>query len=94
MTHSYKITGMSCNGCRSTVEKTLNAIDGVEAVVTLDPAVATITREKHITTSKLQEALTKAGEYTIEIGNSTHIINKADESTKENSCCCGTKKKA
>ncbi|MBG6110449.1 Cu2+-exporting ATPase [Flavobacterium sp. CG_9.10] len=94
MTHSYNITGMSCNGCRSTVEKTLNAIEGVEAVVTLDPAVATITMEKHIPTSNLQEALTKAGDYTIEMGNSTDIIHKTEESAKENSCCCGTKKTA
>jgi Cu2+-exporting ATPase len=38
------------------VEKTLNAIDGVQAIVLLDPATATITMEKHIQ-QKLQEAL-------------------------------------
>ncbi|WP_366525151.1 cation transporter, partial [Flavobacterium sp.] len=36
MKHSYKITGMSCNGCRTKVETTLNAISGLEAVVTLE----------------------------------------------------------
>ena len=30
MIHTYKITGMSCDGCRTKVEKTLNAVDEVE----------------------------------------------------------------
>jgi Cu2+-exporting ATPase len=42
MTHTYTITGMTCNGCRTKVEKALNEMDGVEAVVSLDPPTATI----------------------------------------------------
>jgi cation transport ATPase len=38
MKHTYQITGMSCNGCRTKVEKTLNAIEGVEAAVSLEDA--------------------------------------------------------
>lgn len=83
---------MSCDGCRSKVEKTLSAIDGVEAVVSLEPAIATITMEKHVPTSQFQEALTKAGNYTIEMGNSNTTIPKTEESAKEKSCCCATKK--
>ena len=67
MKHTYTITGMSCDGCRGKVEKTLNAIEGVEAVVSLEPAVATITMEKHIPTTQLQEALAAAGNYSIEM---------------------------
>lgn len=92
MIHTYNITGMSCDGCRSKVEKTLSAIDGVEAVVSLEPAIATITMEKHVPTSQFQEALTKAGNYTIEMGNSNTTIPKTEESAKEKSCCCATKK--
>ena len=33
MIHTYTITGMSCNGCKTKVEKRLNTIDGVEAKV-------------------------------------------------------------
>lgn len=33
MKHTYSITGMTNNGCSSKVEKRLNFIDGVEAVV-------------------------------------------------------------
>ena len=30
MKHTYNISGMSCDGCRTNVEKALNSIDGVE----------------------------------------------------------------
>ena len=29
MIHIYTVTGMTCNGCRTSVEDKLNAIDGV-----------------------------------------------------------------
>jgi len=62
MTHTYKITGMTCNGCRSHVEKTLNEVDGVtKASVDLEKAEAVIEMEKHIEIEKLQEALKNAG---------------------------------
>lgn len=65
MKHSYRIGGMSCNGCRTKIEKALNNIEGAEAVVTLDPPMATITMEQHIPTERLQEALSAIGNYTI-----------------------------
>jgi Cu2+-exporting ATPase len=65
MKHTYTITGMSCNGCRTKAEKALNEIDGVEARVTLDPPVATITTEKSVPIFKLQKALYAAGNYII-----------------------------
>lgn len=67
MTHNYKLTGLSCDGCRTKVENALNAIEGVSAVVTLDPMEATITMEKHVPTEELQKALSGAGHYTIEM---------------------------
>jgi hypothetical protein len=45
MTYKYTITGMSCDGCRTKVEKTLNAMQGAQAVVTLNPPIATISME-------------------------------------------------
>lgn len=65
MTHTYTITGMSCNGCRTKVEKALNEMDGVEATVTLNPPMATISSEKHVPIFKLQKALYTAGNYII-----------------------------
>jgi Cu2+-exporting ATPase len=41
--------------------KTLNAIEGVEASVSLEEATATITMEKHVPTATMQEALNLAG---------------------------------
>ena len=92
MTHSYNITGMSCDGCRFAVEKVLNTIQGIKASVTLDPPVATIEMDETIPTTQLQKALKLAGNYTIEPGNLIGITSKIDESHKEKSCCCSTKK--
>ena len=62
MTHNYYVSGMSCNGCRSHVEKTLNEIDGVEnAEVNLEKAEAKISMHHHIKIEKFQEALKNAG---------------------------------
>lgn len=87
MTHQYIISGMSCNGCRTKVEKTLNEVEGVQAEVTLNPPTATITMEKHVPTEKLQEVLYAAGNYTIEMDSPK---NHAETAVK--SCCSGHKK--
>ncbi len=65
MTNTFTITGMSCNGCRTKAEKALNELDGVEALVTLDPPTATIASEKPVSVFKLQKALYSAGNYII-----------------------------
>jgi Cu+-exporting ATPase len=78
---------MSCDGCSSKVEKTLNAIDGISAVVTLEPPIATITMEKHIPIEQLQTALTAAGNYTIEMFNNQNIADKKETTVETKSCC-------
>ena len=87
MTHSYNITGMSCDGCRSKVEKKLNTIDGIDAAVSLDPPVASIKMEKHIPTEQLQEALTAVGEYTIIMANTSNNTPQTEEKSVKKSCC-------
>ena len=87
MKHSYNITGMSCDGCRSKVEKTLNVIEGVEAVVSLETAVATITMKQHIPTEQLQEALTAAGKYTITMASPTDNTSQTEGKSIKKSCC-------
>ncbi len=72
MTHTYNITGMSCDGCRTKVEKALNTIDGVEATVSLNPAIATITTDKNISIFKLQKSLYTAGNYVITESDSSN----------------------
>ncbi|WP_291104705.1 MULTISPECIES: heavy-metal-associated domain-containing protein [unclassified Flavobacterium] len=88
MIHTYNITGMTCGGCRSNVENALNAINGIEATVTLQPPVATITMEKHVPITELQEVLKTVGDYTITVGNPNI---KTSESPKSKSCCGGHK---
>lgn len=82
---------MSCDGCRGKVEKTLNAIEGVEAIVLLEPPVATITMDKHIPTTQLQEALAAAGNYSIEMSKPVAAAEKTTEEPVAKSCC-GTPK--
>jgi Cu+-exporting ATPase len=80
MKHTYSISGMSCDGCRTNVEKVLNKIDGVQAKVELNPPLATITMHSHIPTEQLQKALTEVGDYTISIseaGISSHTPGKS-----------------
>ncbi|WP_410478524.1 heavy metal translocating P-type ATPase [Pedobacter gandavensis] len=73
MKHAYIVTGMTCQGCRIKVENRLNEIDGVSAVVTLEPAEAIITMDKHIPTAQLQKALSTLGDYKIEMkGHTEH----------------------
>jgi len=58
MKHIYKVTGMTCNGCRTSVEDKLNAMPGVEkASVSLDTSEVIIEMNEHILTETLQNAL-------------------------------------
>ena len=87
MKHTYKITGMSCDGCRTKVEKTLNTVPGIEAQVTLNPPQATITMDKHVPTNELQEALSAVGKYTIEMEISHSADSIKEEVVPKKSCC-------
>lgn len=61
-TSTYKIHGMTCNGCRSHVEKILNEVEGVsKATVNLENGEAEIQSEKKIPLETFQNALEKDG---------------------------------
>lgn len=67
MTNKYKVTGMTCSHCVSTVQKTLSGIEGVEsAAVTLDPPAAEIKMLHHVEISILNSVLEKTGNYKLE----------------------------
>ncbi len=58
MTHTYNVTGMTCNGCKAKVENVLQDLDYVDdAKVNLELGEVTITMSQHIATSVLQNAL-------------------------------------
>lgn len=69
MTHTYKISGMSCSGCASTVERTLSGIPGVlKVVVDLKAGKATVEMSSHLPVEKFQEAFLTGGlHYTIDV---------------------------
>jgi Cu2+-exporting ATPase len=83
MKHTYHISGMTCNGCRSHVEQTLSKVDGVTSVsVNLEKAEATIEMKPHIPIETFQKALQEdGGTYSIhKPGEHNH---SADSSSKK-----------
>lgn len=58
MKHIYIVTGMTCNGCRTSVEGKLNALPEVDnASVNLETSEAVIEMSNHVSTEKLQSVL-------------------------------------
>ena len=92
MRHTYKITGMTCNGCRSHVEKTLSEVDGViEASVDLEKAEAEISMKEHIKIEKFEAALQKeGGNYHIMMPGEEHSPQKEHAKQKQENKGKGT----
>ena len=64
MTHTYRITGMTCGGCEATVKSSLLLLPNVTgAEVSKEKQMATINMDKHIALSAFQHAL--SDKYTI-----------------------------
>ena len=85
MKHTYKIIGMSCNGCRNHVEDTLSKVEGVSsASVSLEKAEAEIEMEHHISIETFQEALKNdGGRYSIHnLGEHYHSEDIKEENPK------------
>ncbi|UNC93289.1 heavy metal translocating P-type ATPase [Candidatus Contubernalis alkaliaceticus] len=61
------IEGMSCSHCSGRVEKVLNALEGVEAVVNLDKNQAIITLSKEVSDDLLKSTVTDAGYTVVEL---------------------------
>ncbi len=73
MIHTYTVTGMTCNGCKTSVEDKLNALEHVVNVkVNLEKSEATIEMSQHILIESLQEAL--SNKYTISKKQETNIF--------------------
>ena len=66
-TKTMTIEGMSCLHCSGRVEKALNALDGVQAVVDLDKKTARITLEREVSEELLKNAVTDAGYEVVEL---------------------------
>lgn len=65
MKKHFKVEGMTCNGCRTTVEQALNTLPGVQAKVQLQPGMAQVEAPQEIPLKAFQEAIAAEGHYTI-----------------------------
>ena len=83
MTHTYKITGMTCSGCQAKVQNQLSKTAGVKNVtIDLPKGEAMIEMDKTIATSTLQGALKEYPKYQLsEIVSPVHFAD-AIESPK------------
>lgn len=60
MTHTYKVTGMTCSSCEAKVKSSLLMLPNItEVEVSKEKQTATISMDKHITLFTLQNALDK-----------------------------------
>lgn len=80
MTHTYSLTGMTCEGCEAKVKHYLLTVPGITGVqVSKDTHTATLQMDKHVSLNELQQALGgKESKYQIAAPNH----NEAVEQTK------------
>ena len=77
MKHTYTVTGMTCNGCRTSVEDALNSIENVvKATVDLEKEEATIEMSKHISISDFQKAI--SNKYSISKKSETNVFKSSE----------------
>ncbi len=82
MKHTYTVTGMTCNGCKTSVEDALNSIKNVvNAKVDLEKAEAIVEMSKHISTDILQKAI--SNKYTISQKNETNVFQSSEPKKTE-----------
>jgi cation transport ATPase len=81
MTHTYNISGMTCGNCVAKVKSELLRLgDITNAEVQLSAPQATITMQKHLPVTILQQAVSKAGNYSVtEAHDAMHHAMPAEE---------------
>ncbi len=86
MTHTYKIAGMTCGSCVARVKSELLKLgDVISADIQLQSPQAAITMNKHISVTALQQAIEKAGHYSIAEADVTMAasMNEAKDNGEE-----------
>lgn len=79
MTHTYNIKGMTCGGCKASVEKYLSNLDNVTNVtVNLEKAEAEVTMSSHIATEVLKKALPE--KYTLSEKENKNVFQMTSQS--------------
>jgi copper chaperone CopZ len=81
MTHTYKVSGMTCSGCQKKVQELLSKVNDVKNVsIDLVKGEATIDMEKHISTPIFKEALQDYPKYQLsESPNHAAVLNVSSD---------------
>lgn len=75
MTHTYKVSGMTCGGCQAKVQVLLSKVKGVKNVnINLANGEAIIDMDKHIATNDLKEVLNEYPKYQLSETNHQQYI--------------------
>lgn len=85
MQHTYKVYGMTCNGCKSHVEQVLNELDGVsKATVNLDKGEAVVEMDSHIPIEDFQKVFEdEGGSYTIALPDDEKAAERHQQQKEE-----------
>ena len=79
MTHTYNIKGMTCGGCKASVEKYLGNVDNVTNVtVNLEKSQAEVTMSSHVPTETLKKALPE--KYTLSEKEGKNVFQMTSQS--------------
>lgn len=83
MNHTYKVTGLSCNGCKAHVEEALSQIDGINVVhVDLENGSVNLEMSREIELDELKSKLEEdGGRYDIHQMN--HVVIEEDQSKSD-----------
>jgi cation transport ATPase len=80
MTHSYTVSGITCEGCVAKVKsKLLMHPDVLAADVTLEGQKAVVTMQKHLSVAELQQAIGVDTKYKITANTSNHSHHEMKE---------------
>ena len=84
MTHTYKISGMTCGGCQAKVQGLLSNVAGVKNIsIDLAKGEAAIVMDKHIATDALKAALKDYPKYQLSESNDLHNAIPPDITEEE-----------
>ncbi|MGB1040720.1 MAG: heavy metal translocating P-type ATPase [Flavobacteriales bacterium] len=89
MKHTYRVSGMTCTGCQTSVEGALGNLEELTNIsIDLEKSEAVLEMTSHVPLEKLQQTLLNAGlHYTIELpdkaDDDTHVHHKDHQKPKE-----------
>jgi len=84
MKHVYRVSGMTCNGCKNSVEKSLSEIENIKHVsVDLEKETAAIEMKQHLEVAVLQNVLSE--KFTITELKENHTTKSVNAEAEEKS---------